>query len=99
MGTIFFYGDEWIELYNNTEKEFSFDGWKIMAADKNPLIPLTGKILPRSFYLLERDDDNTIPNISASQIYKGSLANQGEDLKLLDENNNIIYEIESSDGW
>ena len=99
MGTAISVNDEWIELKNNTNQNISLDGWMLRAADGSPEIKLTGSISANGFYLLERTDDNTIPNITADLIYKGALGNNGEDLWLYDGNNNLIDEVNCSAKW
>jgi hypothetical protein len=91
--------DEWIELYNNSSSQITLDGWKLVAEDGTPEISLKGKIPSKGFFLLERTDDETLPNIKADLIYKGSLSNKGEDLKLIDSKGNLIDEVDCSSGW
>ncbi|MBI2025480.1 lamin tail domain-containing protein, partial [Candidatus Kaiserbacteria bacterium] len=79
--------DEWIELYNPTDKEISLAGWTLRAGDGTPTIELTNSILAKNFYLLERTDDTTVSDISADQIYGNdganwALTNTGEELFL-----------------
>jgi len=99
MGTETSPSDEWIELYNNSEKEIILDGWKLQAKDGTPDINLQGKIPAKGFFLLERTDDSTVSTIKADLIYKGALNNTGEHLKLADTQNNIIDQANFSDGW
>jgi tetrahydromethanopterin S-methyltransferase subunit G len=99
MGTETAYQDEWIELYNNTNLSLSLDGWTLKAGDGTPEINLTGIILPQSFYLLERTNDETVPDIPADQIYTGSLGNEGEDLAIYDKSANLIDQVDCSAGW
>jgi len=99
MGTTTSANDEWIELYNNTENSITLDGWALKSADGTPKIELTGAVPANSFYLLERTDDTTVPGITADKIYTGALGNSGEDLKLYDNLNNIIDEVDCSAGW
>ncbi len=99
MGTKTNAADEWIELYNTTNKEIKLTDWKIIAADGQPKINLEGKIPAHSYYLLERTDDNTISDIQADKIYTGALANTGESLRLVDKENNIIDMVDCSQGW
>ncbi|MBZ9572869.1 lamin tail domain-containing protein [Patescibacteria group bacterium] len=96
MGTETSYNDEWIELYNNST---SIEGWKLISRDGTPEIDLEGEIPSKGFFLLERTDDETVLDIEADLIYKGSLHNQGEYLKLIDNQGNIIDEIDCSEGW
>jgi hypothetical protein len=98
MGTLSSSNDEWIELYNDGN-ETDLSGWKIIAKDGSPNISLSGKILKNGFYLLERTDDNTVPDITADQIYTVALGNTGETLELYDNTGNIIDSINCSSGW
>lgn len=77
--------DEWIELFNDGEESVSLENWTLKATDGNPDILLTGIIEPAGFFLLERTDDTSVPNIPANKIFTGSLSNTGEELILSDE--------------
>lgn len=99
MGNQVSYTNEWIELYNTTHLPINLEGWTLKAIDGTPEIQLTGTIEANDFYLLERTDDNTIPNISANQIYSGALENEGEKLELYDNYGDLIDSIDRSSGW
>jgi len=99
MGTETSYNDEWIELYNNTNPSISFEGWILKTTDDTPEINLSGTVPGKSFYLLERTDDTTVPAVTADQIYKGVLGNEGEHLKLFDNQGNLIDMVNCSEGW
>ena len=99
MGTTNSVNDEWLELYNNTENPINLDGWQLVAQDGTPKITLAGTIPANGFYLLERTNDDTVPGISADKIYTGALENSGENLKLYDNLNNVIEEVNCSAGW
>lgn len=99
MGTEINSNDEWIELYNPTNLEINISGWKLISKDGTPKIELEGKIAPDSYFILERTDDNTLPEIPADQIYKGALSNNGEYLELFDKDGNLIDFLDCSLGW
>src|SRR4030042_4561664 len=99
MGTQTAFQNEWIELYNNTDSEINLNGWQLQSQDGTLKINLTGTIPIHGFYLLERTDDTTLPDITADQIYTGALGNDGEYLKLFDAQNNLVDEANCNDGW
>lgn len=90
MGTTVSYADEWIELYNTTGQSISLSGWTLRATDGEPNISLSGTIEPHGYFLLERTDDTSVPNIPADLIYTGSLSNTSEILELRDASGNLI---------
>ncbi|MDO8264742.1 MAG: lamin tail domain-containing protein, partial [Candidatus Parcubacteria bacterium] len=99
MGTAASYNDEWLELYNNTDEVINLEGWSLKDSDGTINISLVGRIPAKGFFLLERTDDNTLPELSADQIYKGALGNAGENLELTDSLGNIIDSVNSASGW
>jgi hypothetical protein len=99
MGTAIDYNDEWIELYNNGDEDIDLSGWVLEAADGAPKINLSGSITANSYFLLERTDDNSVPGIPADQTYSGALGNSGEYLKLKDDTDNIIDDLNFSGAW
>jgi len=99
MGGVSSSADEWIELKNNTDLEIDLTNWILKAVDGSPFIALTGKIPGQGYYLLERTDDTTVPEIAADQIFTGALGDEGENLQLLDNDGNPIDEIICLEGW
>lgn len=97
MGTTTSSYDEWIELKNLSEKEIDLSGWSLEISDRR--IELKGKVEKGAFYLLERTDDGSVPNIEADLIYTGGLSNGGEDLFLKDDQGNLIDQVKNSQGW
>ncbi|MBE0671447.1 MAG: lamin tail domain-containing protein [Anaerolineales bacterium] len=83
--------DEWIELYNPGSVPIDITDWYLKSADGTPNIILNGVIPAGGYYLLERDDNNTVSDIAADQIYTGNgLSNSGEALTLYDASNKIV---------
>lgn len=76
--------DEWIELYNNTDAPLDLTGWTLGATDGTPGISLQGTIPAQGYFLLERQDDDTISDLPADLIYAGALEDTGETLELRD---------------
>jgi len=99
MGSVQSTGDEWIELYNSNAESIKIDGWILKTEDSGINIILKGEIPSMGFFLLERTDDNSVPNIKADLIYRGALSNTGEILKLLNANGNVVDEIDCQAGW
>lgn len=99
MGTVTSTNDEWVELYNNGTAPVAIDGWILKATDGSPSINLTGTISAGGFFLLERTDDSTVPNIPAGVIYSGALSNTGETLTLKDNTEQTISIIDMISGW
>lgn len=99
MGTITSTNDEWIELYNNGTSPVTLDGWTLKATDGSPSISLAGTISAGGFFLLERTDDSTIPNIPAGMIYSGALSNTGEILTLVNNTEQSVDTVSMSSGW
>ena len=89
--------DEWIELYNTTGANIDLSGWTLKAVDGTPDIALSGTISTNGYFLLERTADTTVSDLSADQIYTGTLGNGGESLELRDNEGNLI-DTANSDG-
>jgi len=93
MGTEISHDNEWIELYNNCNSPINLENWQLLAQDGTPKINLSGTVPEKGYYLLERTDDNTLPEISADQIYTGALGNAGENLELYNLDNYLIDRV------
>ena len=91
--------DEWIELYNATDAAVDLTGWRLEATDGSPNITLEGTIEAGGYFLLERTDDDTVPAVTADQLYSGGLGNNGEQLRLYDQDGGLVDEVNASDGW
>ena len=99
MGTEISSSDEWIEIYNNTDQTIDLSGWTLRSSDGSPSIALSKSISAKGYFLLERTDDNSVPNITADQIYTGALTDTGEILELKDAGGNLIDSVNCSSGW
>jgi PKD repeat protein len=80
---------EWIELFNASAEPIDLDGWRLVSSDGSPDIDLRGTIGPyvagdptAGFFLLERGDNDSVPQIAADMIYRGALTDHGETLYL-----------------
>lgn len=97
MGTVTSSNDEWIELYNPTDNDINIDGWTLTWDGGN--INLSGQINAKEYFLLERTDDDSVPEVAADQIYTGRLSNAGENLILKNSQSKIIDSAQFSSGW
>lgn len=97
MGTASSYADEWLELYNDGGEAVALTGWTLSWGDTS--IALEGTIPAGGFFLLERTDDNSMPDESADLIYTGGLSNSGETLTLSDENGNVADKAIGGEDW
>lgn len=99
MGTSTSANDEWIELFNPTQETVNLSGWTIRSEDGSPSISLSGSIPARGYAILERTDDQSVPDIKALVVYSGALENGGEKLSLLDSRGALVDEVDGSKGW
>ena len=97
MGTATSSSDEWIELYNPTNRTIKMENFVLYSSTNlAPYIKLTSLISPFGYYLLERTDDNAVPDIAADKIYTGALNNSGEILVLSYVANNATTTIDQT---
>lgn len=91
--------DEWIELQNVGDTEVDLAGWTLAFGDV--LIPLgevnadtldvrNTTLASGAFLILERTFDDTISDIEADIIYKGTLVNGGVVIELRDPSEAIV---------
>ncbi len=103
MGSTKSSADEWIELKNISNQEIDLAGWQIINKNSGIKINLSlinkTKIGAGKFILLERTDDNSVPNVTADLIYTGGLSNTNEGIKLFDDGCNLIDEAFAGPNW
>ena len=93
--------NEWIEIKNNSGRALGLNGWQILSGDGNVKIIFKeeNKISSGELYLLERTDDNSVPDVTADMIYSGALSNSGAALKIFDADCNLSDELDASKKW
>jgi len=74
--------DQWIELYNPNSVAVNISGWVLKNYEDTFSVTLNGSIAAGSFFLLERDTNLTVSDVTANQIYMGALDPSGETLIL-----------------
>jgi parallel beta-helix repeat protein len=101
MGTSNSADDEWIELKNISGTEINLAGWQLLDKDNQIKISFNNqpRVLINGFFLLERTNDETVPQISADLIYTGNLSNTNEALYLFDENCQLQDMVEANLDW
>ena len=101
MGTNESASDEWIELKNISSESVNLNKWQLLDKDSQIKISFanTDLIEPGGFYLLERTDDNSVPNVSANKIYSGSLGDTDESLRLFNSSCVLIDEAAATSDW
>nr|AOR51040.1 hypothetical protein [uncultured bacterium pAX1] len=89
-GTAVSADDEWIELYNPSSATINITNWTLKSSSGSINITLSGSISSGGYFLLERDDNSTISDTAANQIYTGALSDSGDTLVLRDAAGNFI---------
>jgi hypothetical protein len=94
--------EEWIELFNRSDRTIDVSGWQLDDAVQYR-IPNGTRLGPQQYLVLARDSAalrQKFPQV-ASQIvgdYSGSLSNQTERIRLLDELGNPADEVQYVEG-
>ena len=106
MGNASSSNNEWIELKNISSDEVNLSSWQILdkagieGKSSGIKIVLPNFILkPQEFFLLERTDDESAPQVKADQIYTGSLSNSNEALFLFSSDCRLQDKILANPNW
>lgn len=101
MGGVVSGTDEWIELWNDAGEVVSLDGYTIEATDGSPVLALRGTIASGGYFLIERTDDSTVPDIPADLIlpFGNGLSNSGETLLLKSASGVTLDTVVGGDEW
>jgi hypothetical protein len=100
MGTENSANDEWIELKNISDEVVSLANWQLLDAENIKIIfDSSVSINPQEFYLLERTNNDSVPNIEADDNYSGALSNSDESIRLFDANCQLMDEIIANPNW
>jgi len=101
-GTAASANDEWIELYNAGETAVDLAGWVLVVGEARVPLGAPGEsavevrrtsIAPHGYFVLERTDDQTVADMTADVLFKGTLSNAGADLRLLDATGATVDEV------
>jgi hypothetical protein len=86
---------------NDATTAVDLSGWRIEAEDGSPDILLTGAIAPNGYFLIERTDDTTVPNIPADVVvaFGNGLSNSGETLHLKDASGITLDTVTGGANW
>jgi hypothetical protein len=101
MGTSVSSANEWVELYNDSSSSEDLSGWILKTGDNDISITLAGSVSAKGFYLIERTDDTTVPDIPADLIatFGHGLSNDGEVLILKNNTGTDVDTLSFLDGW
>jgi hypothetical protein len=92
--------DEWIELKNISNEAISLANWQLLDAENIKIVfDSSAAINPQGFYLLERTNDDSVPNIIKDYEYTGALSNSAESLRLFDSNCQLMDEVLANPDW
>ncbi|MEI6296803.1 MAG: hypothetical protein WCO84_04135 [bacterium] len=108
-GTVGHPEDEWLELYNQTDKNISLDKFVLYSkTDMSPYIKLSGVIPPKGYYLIESKQSGETDESTQSPIkdipadlwtdFGAGLSNTGENL-ILSYSSTTIDEVSYSFNW
>src|SRR3989344_1374160 len=101
MGGVNSSADEWIEIYNDGAEDIDLESYVIESESKKLSIKLSSKIGAKKYYLIERTDDNSVPNVVADLVttFGTGLNNSGDNLYLKNAEGQNADSLLFSSGW
>ena len=101
MGSTAHHNNEWVELKNISSSEVNISGWWLIdQAEQIKVVFPQNTIIPVGrLFILERTDDDSVPNVHADMIYAGILSNDEEGLRLLNPDCLIQDEVFADPKW
>ena len=100
MGTENSANDEWIELKNISNEVVNLTGWQLLDGENIKVVFNSLDVInPQGFYLLERTDDDSVPNVLMNKVYTGALSNNNESLRIFDSNCQLMDEALANPDW
>src|SRR3989344_811244 len=99
MGTMNSAQDEWIEITGPAGT--NLDGWKLFTEDGGASITLSGAIGSSGYFLIERTDDTTVPDVVADLVtaFGSGLGNTGDIIILQNGSGEEIDRVDGSNNW
>jgi hypothetical protein len=96
--------DEWLELKNISEQSVDIKNWQLLDKDEQIKIVFGQKgentiLTSNQIYLLERTDDDSVPDIPADLIYTGAINDSDESLKLFASDCHLVDEVNTDPKW
>lgn len=98
MGSATDANNEWIELHNTEGSAVDVTSWTL-AVGGSFTITLEGSMQSGAYALLERTDDDSVPNVAMFQRYTGALPNTGSDLALKDPSGIEVDRVVGGENW
>ncbi|MEX0918447.1 MAG: MBL fold metallo-hydrolase [Candidatus Paceibacterota bacterium] len=91
---------EWVELRNLTGQAIDLSGWQIINQNERIHLTLPQQTLfTGQFFLLARQATMEALNLEVDTIFTGAIRNQGEGLRLFDNDCNLIDEVLVPGNW
>jgi len=103
MGTETSHNDEWIELKNVSEETVNLNNWQLLDKDNQIKVVFSSSDIIDSggFLLLERTNNDTVPNILSPDrnIFSGYINDSNESLRLFNSGCVLIDEVVANPDW